>query len=160
MKPSQTLQKYWYARIRPSQALQTYWYAWFWCYFSRAGIVRTAFFSNQNRAYQHFAHEKLWYARFGDSFVWSPFSPPISIAEVAPRSRKQVVLRPLFFSIFCIFDERFLDTCAFLEIAWVHSDWGRGKQIFEHHVFVIWDLFSREKIIWAWFLSSGNPPPL
>ena len=73
----------------------------------------------------------------GQSFVWSPFSPPISIAEVAPGSRKQVVLGPLFFSIICIFEDRFLDTFAFFEIRWGQSDLGRGKRFFEHRVFVI-----------------------
>ena len=66
----------------------------------------------------------------GDAFVWSPFSPPISIAEVAPGSRKQVVLGPLFFSIICIFEDRFLDTLAFFEISAPQSDLVRGKPFF------------------------------
>ena len=53
----------------------------------------------------------------GDAFLWSLFSPPTSIAEVAPRSRKQVVLGPLFFSIICMFEDLSLDTFAFFEIA-------------------------------------------
>ena len=65
-----------------------------------------------------------------DSFVWSPFSPPISIAEVAPGSRKQVVLGPLFFSIICIFEDQFSDTFAFSEIRRAHSDLGRGETFF------------------------------
>ena len=99
--------------------------------------MRTTFFSNQNRAYQHSDREKYWYASFGRSFFWSPFSPPISIAEVAPGSRKQVVLGPLVFSIICIFEHRFLDTFAFFEIRWGQSDLGRGELFFEHRFFVI-----------------------
>ena len=73
----------------------------------------------------------------GDAFFWSPFSPPISKAEVAPGSRKQVVLGPLVFSIICIFEGRFLDTFAFFAISIIQSDLGRGKGFFEHRVFVI-----------------------
>ena len=66
----------------------------------------------------------------GDAFVWSPFSPPISIAEVAPGSRKQVVLGPLVFSIICNFEERILDTFTFFDISMFQSDLGRGKRFF------------------------------
>ena len=71
--------------------------------FSRARIVRTTSFLDKNSG----THDD------GYSIVWSPFSPPVSIAEVAPGSRKQVVLGPLFFSIFCIFQSRFLTDLHF-----------------------------------------------
>ena len=65
---------------------------------SRTRIVRTSTFLDKNSG----THD------FGDSIVWSPFRPPVSVAEVDFQSRKQVVLGPLFFSIFCIFEDRFL----------------------------------------------------
>ena len=69
---------------------------------------------------------------FGDSIVWSPFRPPVSVAEVDFQSRKQMVLGPLFFSIICMFEDIILDTFAFLEIRWGQSDLGRGEPFVEH----------------------------
>ena len=66
----------------------------------------------------------------GDSFVWSPFSPPISTAEVAAGLRKQAVLGPLCWSMICMFERLFLDTFAFFKICPTQSDLGRGKPFF------------------------------
>ena len=71
--------------------------------FSRARIVRTTIFLDKNSG----THDD------GYSIVWSPFWPPISIAEVGFGSRKQVVLGPLFFSIFWKFEAPFLTALHF-----------------------------------------------
>ena len=81
----------------------------------------------------------------GKSIVWTPFLPPESGAEVAPQSRKQVVLGPLFFIEYLHCSKSIFGRFAFLSQTLVAIEIRSGKAIFLSTVFVNFSAFSSRK---------------
>ena len=90
--------------------------------FSALELCVPLFLSNRNCAYHYFSRRKYRLYKIGESIIWTTLKRPELVAEADSHSRKLEVLGPLFFSIICIFDLRFLTHLRFSQIPPPHID--------------------------------------
>ena len=101
----------------------------------------------------------------GESIVWTPFLPPESGAEVAPQSRKQVVLGPLFLSNICIFKIDFWTTCIFEPEGWSDRNSVVERKFFDHSFCYVFVYFLERRRAYPYFCTAEirrvltRPPP-
>ena len=91
------------------------------------------------------------------SLLATPFKLKIS-KESLETTRKQLVLGPLFFSMFFYFSKPIVDRFAFLSQTTCSIEIQSWKAIFLALFLLIVNFFSSGKACVPLFLSSGNPP--
>ena len=131
---------------------------YFWTIFIDAENCVPLFVSSQKTAYHYFSQPKYWYARWWRCLrLVTLFTANFYSGS---RSRIEKTSGPgttILEAFLLIWKSIFGHLCIFWNSmgAKRFRSW---KAIFWASILVIWDLFSRQKMFWAWFLSSGNPP--